>query len=159
MIISPRWMLIPLLCGALVIAACDKTPQSDTRVEHLEMYIKAWNTADSEMAHNVLDDSFVLHDPDYGDIPKAEFKNYFSVLKSKISQIGGAQPGKPYLVASDISYREEGQILVAWVHWVFPPTPIEGASLFRIGPSGLLSEQLFNKAPFGGASKDKPENH
>ena len=70
MILSSRWLLIPLLCGALTISACNKPPKTDSRIEHLETYIKAWNTADSKMAYKVLDNGFVLHDPDYGDIPR-----------------------------------------------------------------------------------------
>ena len=53
--------------------------------------------------------------------------------------------------------QAEGDNLTAWAWWAVPETPIQGAGLIKVGPSGVLSERLtfYTKLPEGGC----PFNH
>ena len=115
--------------------------------EHLQAYVDGLSDGDMEQTYGALDDSFVLYDPDCGEIPKADYKLYFTSLSMLVSRRGGDPAGKPFLEMNDLVFREEDEVLTAWARWRFPGTDMEGASLLRVGPTGLLSEQLFNKSP------------
>jgi hypothetical protein len=118
-----------------------------SKADHLQNYLAAWKKGDVDLALGALADSFVLHDPEYGTISKAEYRQYFANLRQAIQAAGGSQPNQAFRESTDVVTREEGDFLIAWVHWRFPGTEIEGASLSRIGAGGILSQQLFYKTP------------
>lgn len=111
-------------------------------------YIRAWSEGDAQRACGLLDESFILRDPDYGNFPKTRFVEYFGLVCEAIGRLGGNRPGRPLLEVSDVVTRQENGTMTGWAHWIFPGTTVEGASLFKVGPKGSLSAQLFNKAPF-----------
>ncbi len=118
-------------------------------LEYLQTYVDGFRSGDSEQVYEALDDDFVLSDPDCGDIPKANFKLYFAGLWLAVERRGGIQPGGPFLEIDHVMTRQEGDHLIAWARWRFQGTDLEGASLFTVGPMGLLSEQLYNKTSSG----------
>lgn len=118
-----------------------------SKADHLQNYLAAWRKGDVDLVLAALADSFVLHDPDYGTIPKAEYRQYFANLRKAIEAAGGNQPNQAFRESTDVVTSEEGDSLIAWMHWRFPGTEIEGASFSRIGAGGILSQQLFYKAP------------
>ena len=126
-----------------------KTTMDARSHECLKTYVDGLRSGDSEQAFSVLDDAFVLSDPDCGDVPKEKYKLYFADLWLAVARRGGLQPGEPFFDVDQIATFQEGDRLIAWARWRIPGTDREGASLFTVGPGGLLSEQLFNKTSSG----------
>jgi SnoaL-like domain len=118
-----------------------------SRADRLQNYLAAWKKGDVDLILGTLADNFVLHDPEYGTISKAEYRQYFANLRKAIQAAGGNQPNQAFRESTDVVTREEGDSLIAWVHWSFPGTEIEGASLSRIGAGGIVSQQVFYKTP------------
>ncbi len=126
-----------------------KTTTNAAGMEYLETYVEALRSGDWERAYSVLDDGFVLSDPDRGNVPKDKFKLYFADLWMEVTRCGGIRPGGPFLQVDRIVADQRGDRVIAWARWRFPGTDLEGASLFTAGPMGLLSEQLYNKTSSG----------
>jgi len=114
---------------------------------YLEAYIDGVRSGNVDRICSILHDSFVLNDPDPGEIPKVRYRLYFTSRLMTLMRCSQFRPGRLLLEADSIVTHEEKNGLTAWVHWKCPGTSLDGASLLKAGPSGVLSEQVFNKAP------------
>lgn len=114
---------------------------------HLERYLEAWRVGDADQALAAVDDEFELRDPDSGCVLKERLRDHLLRRRSEVFRLRGGRAWSSLLEVLDVTSRLSGAQLVAWVHWRVPGTVLEGASRVRVGPSGVLSEQVFHRAP------------
>ena len=116
--------------------------------DHLSRYAEGWIKGDASIVVESADDTYYLDDPNAGIIPKAGFAEYLATFKGQVDSIRG-QSTAPYLELTEVITQAEGENLTAWAWWSVPETPIQGAGLIKVGPSGVLSERLtfYTKLP------------
>jgi hypothetical protein len=102
--------------------------------EHIEKFMKGWNTDDLDMLLDACADDFVYDDPYDGRMTKAEFADFYRVLEDG-----------EYLDSDEVS-MEEGDQTTHWTWWAWKPKgatewTIEGCSLTKAGPDGVHSSR------------------
>ena len=113
-----------------------------SKSDHLGRYFEGVKKGDGATVFRSLSDSYVLDDPNTGQISKAEFEAYFAQFVDAVATLRGGQSDAQFMEISEIVTREEGGVLTVWCWWAVPGTDIQGSGLIKVGDDGVLSERL-----------------
>ena len=110
--------------------------------DRLEAYAEGWTNGDADKLVGSLSDWYVLDDPNEGHITKANFADYIAGMKEAVASMRGEDYSGPLMELTEVTTREDGDILTAWCCWLIPGTTLQGAGLIKVGDDGVQSEKL-----------------
>ena len=118
------------------------SPEFLTTYGFLATYAEGWVNGDAETVVGALADGYVLDDPNYGRVAKHEMETYFTDLRERVCHLRGGAAVSTLMRLSDLTTKEDDELLVAWTWWEIPGTNLEGSGLMKITLEGVISERL-----------------
>ncbi len=117
--------------------------------DHLGVYTDGWTNGDADKIIGALSDDFMLDDPNEGRFGKADITKYLAGLKEAIASVRGKDYSGPLMELTEITTRENGDVLTALCWWSIPGTTLRGAGVIEVGDEGVQSERLayYSKLP------------
>ena len=124
--------------------------------DRIEAYLQGWIKGDSALLLVETADGYYFDDPNRGRIAKADFEAYVDEIKAEADGFRGDRMFDNFEDLSEIVTKEQydGTVTV-WFWWAITGTPIEGASLVKVGKAGVLSETIcyYGRSDYGKAAE------
>ncbi len=104
--------------------------------DYLGAYADGWTNGDADKIIGSLSDWYVLDDPNEGHITKPDVADFLARMKEDVASIRGEDYAGPFMELTEVTTREDGDILTAWCWWSIPGTAFQGAGLIKVGDDG-----------------------
>ena len=124
--------------------------------DRIEAYLQGWIKGDSALLLAETADGYYFDDPNRGRIAKTDFEAYVDEIKAEADGFRGDRPFDNFEDLSEIVTKEQDDgTVTVWFWWEITGTPIEGASLVKVGEAGVLSETIcyYGRSDYGKAAE------